>query len=266
MGVLPVLFFILIGILVIAGIWYGVQLEKKRRQALGVLAQKLGMSFDSEKRRGLAEQLGSRFATLTQGSNRYAFNILAGRHRDHPVVLFDFHHETYSTDSKGNRQTHHHHRSFVTIEHDVDLGALEARPEHFFDKVKGFFGFDDIDFESAEFSKAYFVKAKDRKLAYDLFRGDALDLHQRSQRQPAARDGRPSGRVRRKVLDVHRVHRSVVVDVREEDGALDDILQRRAGRVQYKDDVVHRLTRLGPDAALHEPRRRDAGECAQRTG
>ena len=176
MGVLPILFFILIGILIIAGIWYGVQMEKKRRLALGVLARKLGMSFDSEKRHGLAEQLGSRFATLTQGSNRYAYNILAGGHRDHSVVLFDFHHETYSTDSKGNRQTHHHQRSFVTIEHDVDLGAMEARPEHFFDKIKGFFGFDDIDFESAEFSKAYYVKAKDRKLAYDLFHPTMIEF------------------------------------------------------------------------------------------
>lgn len=169
MEVLPILFFVVIGILVIAGIWYGVQRGKKRRQALGVLAGKLGMSFDPEKRRGLAEELGSRFATLTQGSNRYAYNILAGRRDGRAATLFDFHHETYSTDSKGNRQTHHHHRSFVIIEHDVNLGALEARPEHFFDKLKGFFGFDDIDFESAEFSKAYYVKAKDRKLAYDLF-------------------------------------------------------------------------------------------------
>jgi hypothetical protein len=45
---------------------------------------------------------------------------------------------------------------------------LIIRPEHFFDRFAGVFGFDDIDFESAEFSKSFFVKSRDRRFAYDV--------------------------------------------------------------------------------------------------
>ena len=39
-----------------------------------------------------------------------------------------------------------------------------------------FFGFDDIDFESAEFSKKFFVKAKDKRWAYDVIHTRAMEL------------------------------------------------------------------------------------------
>ena len=50
-----------------------------------------------------------------QGSNRYASNVMQGEYKSHPVTLFDYHYETYSTDSKGNRNTHHHYRSFFIL-------------------------------------------------------------------------------------------------------------------------------------------------------
>ena len=42
------------------------------------------------------------------------------------------------------------------------------RPEGMFDKLAGAFGFDDIDFESAEFSRRFHVKSKDKRFAYDV--------------------------------------------------------------------------------------------------
>jgi len=45
-------------------------------------------------------------------------------------------------------------------------GELKVRPENFFDKLAGAVGFDDIDFESDEFSKKFHVKARDKKFAY----------------------------------------------------------------------------------------------------
>ena len=55
----------------------------------------------------------------------------------------------------------------------IPLRALLVRPEGFFDKIGEFFGFDDIDFESAEFSRSFYVKSPDKKWAYDI-------IHQRT--------------------------------------------------------------------------------------
>ena len=53
---------------------------------------------------------------------------------------------------------------------------LLIRPEGFFDKVAGAFGFDDIDFESEEFSRAFFVKSSDKRFAYDVLHPRMLEL------------------------------------------------------------------------------------------
>jgi hypothetical protein len=45
---------------------------------------------------------------------------------------------------------------------------LFIRRENLFDKVAGFLGFDDIDFESAEFSDRFIVKSRDKRFAYDV--------------------------------------------------------------------------------------------------
>ena len=45
---------------------------------------------------------------------------------------------------------------------------LLIRREGLFDKLAGAFGFDDIDFESAEFSRRFFVKSTDKRFAYDV--------------------------------------------------------------------------------------------------
>jgi hypothetical protein len=92
------------------------------------------------------------------------------------VLAFDYHYETHSTDSKGQRQTHHHHFSAVIVGSDVPLKPLLIRPEGFFDRVKGFFGFEDINFESAEFSRKFFVAAPDRKWAYDVLHQRAMEF------------------------------------------------------------------------------------------
>jgi hypothetical protein len=43
------------------------------------------------------------------------------------------------------------------------------------DKLAEFAGFDDIDFESAEFSRAFYVKSTDRKFTFDLFHARAME-------------------------------------------------------------------------------------------
>ncbi len=139
---------------------------KKRREAFHALAKKLGMQYQ-RKNRGIASRY-SFLKKLDQGSNRYAENILKGQYRGHPVLAFDYHYETYSTDSKGRRQTHHHHFSFFILEQTRHFPELRIYPENFLSKFGQMLGYDDIDFESIEFSKAFTVRSSDKKFAYDI--------------------------------------------------------------------------------------------------
>jgi len=150
-------------------IWFSWYQKKKRREAMQAIAREMGGRFSADDPFGLSDRHDGRFPALREGSNRYAYNVIHAAWEELPAWIFDHHHETYSTDSKGRRTTHHHYRTFVLVEHDLDLGQLDVRPEHFFDKVAAAFGFDDIDFESAEFSRKWRVKAPDREFAYQVF-------------------------------------------------------------------------------------------------
>ena len=67
------------------------------------------------------------------------------------------------------------HSGFV-IHNSFPLKPLFIRPEGFFDKVTQFFGFDDIDFESAEFSRRFYVKSPDKRWAYDVIHPRTMEL------------------------------------------------------------------------------------------
>jgi hypothetical protein len=160
-------FFILIAAAVIVGAIYSHRAEKKRQQDLMELATRLGLSFTPERSR----QVASRYAFLDrlgQGSNRYAFNVLSGTHQGERVVAFDYHYETHSTDSKGRRQTHHHYLSCFVMDLPIDCPELLVGRESLLSKIAQALGYDDIDFESAEFSRAFCVRSKDRRFAYDI--------------------------------------------------------------------------------------------------
>jgi hypothetical protein len=157
-------------VVAVAGLafWFAWYQKKKRRELLTRIAAERGGRFYEDDPFGLARRHEDRFSSLKQGSNRYAYNVVYGRAADVDFWLFDHHYETYSHNKNG-RQTHHHHRSFLLMEHELDLGQLDVRPEGLFDKLKAAFGFDDVDFESAEFSKNWHVGAQDREFAYQVF-------------------------------------------------------------------------------------------------
>jgi hypothetical protein len=163
----PCLFFGLFAMLVVAGIIYSVIAAKKRREEMGALAMRLGLAFSSEHDRALAERF--RFLDrLAQGSNRYAYNLLSGNFEGDEVLAFDYHYETHSTDSKGRRQTHHHHFSFFILLLRANFPEMTIAREGVFSKIAQAFGFDDIDFESHEFSRRFCVRSKNKKFAYDV--------------------------------------------------------------------------------------------------
>lgn len=162
--------------------------QRARRDALERLAAELGWTFQPQgvpaNTSGdfLSSLLGlltsdtdpryRPFGVFNQGRARRAYNTLAGSlmlpapggPRPCPAIAGDF---RYTTGSGKNQSTHHY--SYLIVE--LPCGPVPEtiiRPEGFFDQIAGFVGFDDIDFESAEFSDAFHVKGADKRFAYDL--------------------------------------------------------------------------------------------------
>ncbi len=172
---MEILFVIIIIGLMIALAVYSYQQAAQRRKDLQALADRLGWTFTADKDHSVDSRFDA-FSCLRQGSNRYAYNMLQGRYQQHGVCAFDYHYETHSTDSKGNRQTHHFTFSALVLETGLPLKPLLIRPEGFFDKIGEFFGFDDIDFESTQFSREFFVKSPDRRWAFDVIHQATMEF------------------------------------------------------------------------------------------
>lgn len=172
----------IIGFIIVAVVlgYLGHLQAKKRREAFQLLAQQMGFRFYSEKDYSFA----SRFSFLEHmddGHKRYVFNRLSGDVDGERANIFDYHYETYSRDSKGRRTTHHHYFSIFTLGLPGNLPELNIEREGFFSKIGQAIGFDDIDFESVEFSKRYKVKSRDKKFAYDFCNARMIDYLLRQQ-------------------------------------------------------------------------------------
>lgn len=172
------IFFIIVPVFIVLFIAlavYSHKKEKERRERLQGCADAFGLYYEPDKVRGFDNQHPD-FNFLRRGSNRYAHNILSGEWQGRDVTVFDYHYETHSTDSKGRRTTHHHRFSAAMVRAEFRLQSMAIRPEGIFDRVKAAFGWDDIDFESAEFSKRFHVSAKDRRWAYDVLPAQTMEL------------------------------------------------------------------------------------------
>jgi hypothetical protein len=161
-----------VAVLIVAGISLSLWLTAKRRKELSAWGQAHGLSFSPGKDASLEARFPA-FSCLHTGDHRYAYNLLSGSWASRDFLGFDYHYETHGRDSRGGRETEHHRFSAVVLSSTVPLKPLLIRPENAFDKLAAFFGFDDINFESAEFSRKFYVKAPDRKWAFDV-------IHQRT--------------------------------------------------------------------------------------
>ena len=152
----------------------------QRRKELVAWSARNGLTF-SPGRDASVDSRFPDFKCLWRGDSRYAYNVMRGNWSEPgddddplptgattlPVLAFDYH---YVTGSGKNRTTYNF--SAVVVESPIPLEPLFIRPEGFFDKVTEFFGADDIDFESAEFSREFYVKSPNKRWAFDV-------IHQR---------------------------------------------------------------------------------------
>jgi hypothetical protein len=172
MEALPVILLVLLGISAAAAIGYFVwKAEQKRTDELRAFALELGWTFSSSRRSASAAEFAN-FGCFQRGHSRSAFNTLEGvievAERAYDVRMGDFRYKVTSGSGK-NRRTHTYTFSYAVVR--LPFGSvppLLIRRERLLDKLAGAFGFPDINFESAEFSRRYCVKSPDRRFAYDV--------------------------------------------------------------------------------------------------
>jgi len=150
-----------IALIVVLGV-FGYVSARKRREAMATLAARLGLSFEPNKNWDIARRYCF-LDKLRAGSNRYAFNILSGNYQGHDVTIFDYHYRTGS-----GKNTQHHYISFFILHLLASFPELVIGPEGIFSKMAQALGYDDIDFESYEFSRKFCVRSRDKKFAYDV--------------------------------------------------------------------------------------------------
>lgn len=171
---------LVLGIVVVVGIaaWLGHQAQVARREALARVANRLGLRFDAEPRDWGGGFFSSGaplapFPVFDKGHSRRSSNHLEGElqvwDRALGLTLGDYRYRITSGSGK-NRSTRTYELSFllVRLPFGAGLPGLRVRREGFGDRIAAAVGFDDIDFESAEFSRRFHVSSGDRRFAYNL--------------------------------------------------------------------------------------------------
>jgi hypothetical protein len=157
--------------LIVVGAYFSQRAKVRRQNELAALAQRIGWQFDPASDSSHNERY-PQFSVFQQGHSRAAYNTLRGNYEvDGQACLAsmgDFRYsETHSNGKQTTTTTYHFSYLIVHTPYPREP-QLSIRREGLFDKIGGFFGFDDIDFESAEFSDRFCVKSTDKRFAYDV--------------------------------------------------------------------------------------------------
>ncbi|MBX3117742.1 MAG: hypothetical protein KF784_01655 [Fimbriimonadaceae bacterium] len=212
---------IIFGLILILSMMYAKKKAEERRVAMFELAGRLGLQFmpyglsREESGSGFFEQmLGfgvssadrfldglDGFEPFGKGYGRDVSSLLIGRREGVDWFIFDYEYkEDTRRDDKVETTTYRFGVAAVRI--PMMLPGLRMSPETFADRVMEKLGRHEIEFESAEFNKRYFVQCNDRRAAYDLIHprmmeylltvpardwqiaGPFIILHQRSYYEP----------------------------------------------------------------------------------
>lgn len=171
----------ILALMIVAGIAAAIfqaRRERQRTEALAALSADLGWRFfpgnDNRDRPAF-----ERFQVFRRGHSRQAKNTLEGTleiaGRQYPVRMGDYRYKI-TTNSGRSSSTRTYRFSYVIVQtpfaHTPDLLIQQ---QSFFTRIATAnigsllgFGSSDVDFEWAEFNRAFRVRSKDKRFAYDV--------------------------------------------------------------------------------------------------
>ena len=178
-----VLLLVVVLAVAVAAIAFAAAQAQKRRDALAALARKLGWQFSPGYDPYHSQRFGQ-FTIFRRGHGRRAYNTMHGEIQIAGRVfegrMGDFMYKVTRHSGK-SRSTQTYRFSYLLLRPPLPaLPELRVRPEGILDKIAGAVGFDDIDFESEEFSRRFHVKSSDKRFAYDVLHPRMMEFLLRS--------------------------------------------------------------------------------------
>lgn len=174
---MPVVLFvilIIIGVVALVGgiIWLVSYVEKKRTQALQVVAEEAGLEFSARHQDRLLETMQV-FSLFNKGHGRKMKNVMTATTEIAGLSIFDYQYTT-----GGGQHQHVHTNTVVAMESDsLTLPAFKLRPEGLFDKIGSAIGLQDIDFaENAAFSKMFVLQGDNEPAIRTFFDNEMLEF------------------------------------------------------------------------------------------
>ncbi|MFO0827411.1 MAG: hypothetical protein U0572_04605 [Phycisphaerales bacterium] len=165
--IVPLVIGVIITIMVLAA-----RAARQRQLELEALARELGLAFDPSSVPRF-DKNWPRFECFSRGHSRRAFNLLSGAlpeatHAGGRCLLGDYEFKETHSNGKTTQTVTYRFSFLILMTRWGETPDVLIRRENFLDKIAGLLGFDDIDFESAEFSRKFMVKSSDKRFAYDL--------------------------------------------------------------------------------------------------
>ena len=169
MEIFPCIVFPAFIALAAALIVFGILRARRRREAMDRLAAELGFEYYPDDPWSLEDKYAM-FELFGRGHSRGASNVICGEVDGRAVVAFDY---RYTTGSGKNKSTHSYQALVMGL--PILAAGLRMRTETVFDRLASWVGWDDIDFESDEFSRRYHVACDDRRFAYDILHARLIE-------------------------------------------------------------------------------------------
>lgn len=144
--------------------------RSRRTAVMEGVASRIGWGFREQAPIEMLPDL-DRFELFRPGSSKELRNILTSPAGERRAVLFDY---SYSTGS-GDSQRTHRQTVFYAVDDELALPSFSLRPERFYHRVAGVFGYQDIDLEGhPEFSRAFLLRGEDEALIRAAFDDDGV--------------------------------------------------------------------------------------------
>jgi len=152
--------------------------EKKRTEALELIAKSLGFSF-SKSGREKTKLSHENFELFSMGDKRKIKNEIWGNNNKNKVSIFGYSYRTGSSEENSSTSN----QTVLSIEDsELNLPKFELKPENAFHKIGQVFGYQDIDFESFPvFSNKYLLRGSDEVKIRELFTPAVIKYFEKNQ-------------------------------------------------------------------------------------
>lgn len=162
------------------------QSGRQRAETLRAVAHGLGWAFRDEVPFSTIPDL-DRFELFRPGRAKKLTNLMTSPPDGPRAVVFDY---AYTTGG-GNSQRRHRQTVFYTTSDELSLPSFSLRPENFFHRVAGVFGYQDIDLRSRPtFSHLFLLRGDNDARVRSAFTDTVVDFFERRRGTAAAGTGR----------------------------------------------------------------------------